>query len=304
VEWFIPAVLAAMIRLSFSLIVAGLGEATAERAGVYNIGMEGYMLFGAFFGYYAALLTGHLWLGFLVAIVAGLILSLIHAYCSITLRVNQIVTGVGLWLLGIGVTSFLYRLLGGVKTVDSLPQANWGVLNDIPVLGQILFDQNALVYVGFALVVVFAYVFKRTRFGVLNAAVGENPLAVDLAGHSVTRIRYISVLICGAMSGLAGAYLSLGILGTFSENMTAGRGFIALCIVIFGKWNPWKIAGGALLFAGADALQARLQAVNAPIPFPFLLMIPYLVTLVVLVAAMRRGEAPAKLGVPYGKNED
>jgi ABC-type uncharacterized transport system permease subunit len=304
VEWFIPAVLAAMVRLSFSLVVAALGEATAERAGVYNIGMEGYMLFGAFFGYYGVLVTGSLWVGFIVGIIAGTILSLLHAYCSITLRVNQIVTGVGLWLLGIGVTSFLYRLIGGVKPIHSLSNANWGALNDIPVLGQILFDQNALVYVGFAMVIVFAYVFKRTRFGVLNAAVGENPLAVDLAGHSVTRIRYKSVLICGAMSGLAGAYLSLGILGAFSENMTAGRGFIALCIVIFGKWNPWKIAGGALLFAGADALQARLQAIGAPIPFPFLLMIPYVLTLVVLVTAMRKGEGPAKLGVPYSKNED
>ncbi len=294
-----------MVSLTFPLLVAALGEAVSERAGVYNLGMEGYMLFGAYFGFYGALVGHSLWVGLIVGVVAGLILSVVHAYCSITLRINQIITGVALWLVGIGVTSFLHRSLtsGESKDVGTFTDVNFGALAKIPWLGDIIFQQNFLTYLGFVLVVVLAFVFKRTKFGVLNAATGDNPVAVDLAGHSVSRIRYASVLVCGAMCGLAGSYLSLGVLGTFSENMTSGKGFIAFCLVIFGKWDPKRVLLGALIFAGADALQARLQAVGLPVAFPFLLMIPYVLTLIVLVTAMRKGEAPTMLGEPYSRSE-
>lgn len=302
-DWFIPAVLASMVKFSFPLLVASLGEAVAERSGVYNLGMEGYMLFGAFFGFYGALVTHSIWAGILIGILAGMLLSLVHAYFSITLRVNQIISGIALWLVGIGVTSFMFRSIGS-QNVGTFAELNIPVLSDIPYIGRIVFQQNILVYLGFLLALIFSLLLKRTPFGLLNRAVGDNPLAVDLAGHSVYRIRYISILICGAMSGLGGAYLSLAILGTFSENMTAGRGFMALCIVMFGKWDPMKIVLGVLLFAGAESLQVRLQAIGVPIAYPFLLMIPYVLTLIVLVTAMRKGIAPAKLGIPYAKGED
>jgi len=301
--WFIPAVLTATVTFTFPVLIAGLGEATSERAGVYNVGMEGYMLFGAFFGFLGALEVHSIAAGFLIAMVAGMALSLVHAYCSITLKVNQIISGVALWLLGIGVTTFLNRAIfaSGTRSIKSLAEVHWGAASRIPWLGQIVFRQNVLVYVGFGLVIVFAVVFHRTPFGLLNKAVGINPLAVDLAGHSVTRLRYASVLTCGAMSGLAGGYLSLAVLGSFTEEMTGGRGFIAICIVIFGRWEPKGVLLGALLFAAAEAFQARVQTAGAPVAYPFLLMIPYLLTLVVLVLAVRRGVAPAKLGVPYNK---
>jgi simple sugar transport system permease protein len=236
--------------------------------------MEGYMLAGAFFGYYGCLVTHNLWVGLALGLVAGTILGLAHAYFSVTLKINQIISGLALWFLAEGLTSYLLRVLGGAKPVGTLQPVNLGALSSLPVVGPIFFQQSIMVYIGFLLVFIFALLLKHTPFGLVTRAAGDNPLAVDLAGHNVYLIRYISVLICGAMSGLAGAYLSLGILGSFSENMTGGRGFIALCIVIFGKWDPWRVMLGALLFTAADATQLRLQATGASAFYPFFIMLP------------------------------
>jgi ABC-type uncharacterized transport system permease subunit len=196
--------------------------------------------------------------------------------------------------------------VGITDPLDGFASVQIPVLSDLPGIGPVIFQQNVLFYIAMLLVVVFALIMFRTRFGLLVRATGENPLAVDMAGYSVPKMRYLSVLITGAMSGFGGAYLPLAVLHRFSENMTAGRGFIALCIVIFGGWNPWGILGGSLLFAFIDALQMQLQAAGVPVPFPLLLMLPYVVTVIVLVGivgVVRKAVPPRKLAVPYIKGE-
>jgi ABC-type uncharacterized transport system permease subunit len=205
-----------------------------------------------------------------------------------------------------GFSSYIFRILGITKEVKGFSAIKIPVLSDLPGIGPILFKQNILFYIAILLVAVFALVMFRTRFGIIIKATGENPLAVDMAGYSVSKIRYISVLICGAMSGLGGSYLVLAVIHRFSENMTAGRGFIALCIVILGRWNPWGVLGGSLLFAFVDALQMHLQVSGVPIPYPLLLMSPYVVTIIVIVGitgVVRKVLPPKKLAIPYIKGE-
>ena len=302
----VVSMLVATLRMNFPLLVPSLGEAVSERSGVLNIGIEGYMLMGAVSSYLVAVTTGDPWLGILVGMLAGMALSLVHAYLSITLRSSQIVSGIAIWLFSMGFSTFIFRTVGIDASIDGFPSIYVPVLGDIPIVGPILFQQNGLFYISLLLLLVFTIIIFRTPFGIAVRAVGENPLAADMGGYSVSLIRYASVLICGAMAGLGGAYLPLAILHRFSENMTAGRGFIALCIVIFGGWSPWPMLGGSLLFAGADAVQMRMQAAGLPFPAPLLSMLPYVVTIVVLVGVVgviRKITPPRKLAIPYIKGE-
>ncbi|MAF85265.1 MAG: branched-chain amino acid ABC transporter permease [Dehalococcoidales bacterium] len=302
----IVSVLVATLRTSFPLLVPSLGEAVSERSGVLNIGIEGYMLMGAVSSYLVAVTTGDLWLGIVMGMLAGMALSLVHAYLSITLKANQIVSGIAIWLFSMGFSTFIFRTVGIEASIEGFLPIYVPVLSEIPIVGPILFQQNVLFYISLLLIFVFTIILFRTPFGLTVRAVGENPLAVDMGGHNVYLIRYASVLICGAMAGLGGAYLPLAILRRFSENMTAGRGFIALCIVIFGGWSPWPMLGGSLLFAGADALQMRMQAAGVPVPAPLLLMLPYVVTIIILVGVIgviRKITPPRKLAIPYIKGE-
>jgi len=302
----VVSVLVATLRTSFPLLVPSLGEAVSERSGIINIGVEGYMLMGAVSSYLVAVTTGDLWLGIVAGMMAGMALSLVHAYLSITLRASQIVSGIAIWLFSMGFSTFIFRTVGIEASIEGFSPIHIPVLSEIPIVGPILFQQNGLFYISLLLIFVFTIILFRTPFGLMVRAVGENPLAVDMGGHSVSLIRYASVLICGAMAGLGGAYLPLAILHRFSENMTAGRGFIALCIVIFGGWSPWPMLGGSLLFAGADAVQMRMQAAGFPIPAPLLSMLPYVVTIVVLVGVVgviRKITPPRKLAIPYIKGE-
>ena len=299
-------VLAATLRMSFVLVIPSLGEAVSERSGVYNVGVEGYMLIGAIASYLVAVTTGNLWLGILAGMLGGAVLSLIHAYLSITLKTNQIISGIAIWLFSMGFSSFIFRTAGVTESIKGFTSIHIPVLSELPKAGPVLFQQNVLFYICLLLVVVFAIILFRTRFGLIVRATGENPLAVDMAGYNVFSMRYISVLICGAMSGLGGAYLPLAVIHRFSENITAGRGFICLCIVIFGGWSPWGILGGSLLFAFVDALQMQMQAAGVPVPFPLLLMLPYVITIIVLVGivgVIRKAVPPKKLAVPYTKGE-
>jgi simple sugar transport system permease protein len=303
---FSTAVLAATLRMFFTLLVSSLGEALSERSGMLNIGIEGYMLMGAIFSYLAVVITGNMWVGVISGIMAGAVLSLIFAYLSISLRTNQVITGVAIWLMSMGFSSYIFRIVDITKEIKGFSAIKPPVLTDLPGIGPILFNQNVLFYIAILLVFVFALVIFRTRFGLIIKATGENPLAVDMAGYSVSKIRYISVLICGAMSGLGGSYLVLAVLHRFSENMTAGRGFIALCIVILGRWSPWGVLGGSLLFAFVDALQMHLRVLKVPVPYPLLLMLPYVVTIIVIVGitgVVRKVLPPAKLAVPYLEGE-
>ena len=213
------------------------------------------------------------------------------------------------WLFSIGVSSFLYRMLKDKSLalkVTGFNPIHFPVLSDIPFIGVILFNRDILFYIGLILIVIFHFLLYRTNFGLIIRSTGDNPFAVDMAGYSVDKIRYSAVLICGAMSGLGGAYLPLAIVRNFGENLIAGRGFISLCIVILGRWNPFGVFAGALVFAFVDALQMHLQAAKSPIPFPILMMLPYLVTIIALVGLgplLKKVESPRKLAIPYEKGQ-
>jgi len=305
-ETFIIGVSAAGVRLATPVLLAALGEVFAERAGVLKIGIEGEMLSGALFGFLGAFYLKNVWLGMLVGMGAALILSLIAGIMCITLKVNQVITGITLNILALGLTGFVYRFIPDRSRIplyiQPLTPIKIPLLNKIPILGQIAFQQNIVVYLTFfVLVPLGTFVLFKTTFGLSVRAVGEYPLAADTVGINVYGIRYVCVVIGGLLSGLGGAFMLLSQRNMFTENMTAGRGFIALAAGIFGKWNPVGVMLATLLFGTADALQLRLQGLGVRIPYQFLLMLPYLLTIIALVGVVRRTNAPTALAVPYEK---
>ncbi len=305
---FLIGFLASAVRMSTSILLAALGEMFAERAGVINIGLEGTMLAGAFGAFIGAALFGDPWLGTVIGVSVGALLGLVHAFVSITLKVNQIVVGMAINIVSLGLTSYVNRVLFGLAfvppQVKSFPIVPIPVLAQIPFLGPILFQQTLLVYVALLFVPLSWFVLFRTTLGLRLRAAGEHPRAADTVGINVIRVRYLAVLINGMLAGLAGAFLCLGQLNLFVDGLTAGRGFIALAAVIFGKWNPFGALSAALLFGAADALQFRLQAMNTQIPYRLLLMLPYVLTIVALIGVVGSVGAPAALGKPYDRKED
>lgn len=305
---FITGLIAASLQAGTPIIFACLGEILCERAGVLNLGVEGMMLVGAMCGFAVALHTGSPVLGAIAGALAGGVLSLIHAFLTISLMANQVVSGLGLTIFGVGVSGLLGSGLVGKKGPGFLP-LKLPLLSDIPILGPIVFQQDALVYTAILLVpAMWVYIYK-TRPGLALRAVGENPSAADAWGESVASIRYAHVFAGGVLAGLGGAYLSLGYTHMWMENMVAGRGWIALALVIFGFWHPVKAAAGALLFGGVGVLQLRVQAAGATIPSSILAMLPYLLTIAVLVAITLRQrrtgrvEAPAALGISFKRGD-
>lgn len=293
--------LANMLLYSVPFIAAGLGETISQRAGVYNVGLEGYMLMGALLGYYGAYLSGNMWIGLLAGMCAGLLLSVVHAILCVVYRADQIISGIAIWLVGLGLSSYIYQMFAVRSFITGFKPVNLGFFSELPFIGPVLFQQNILVYIAIILAFVFSKLLFSTPAGIRFQAVGDNPLAVDMAGKSVLNIRFLAVLICGIMSGFAGAYISLGLLGFFSENITAGRGFIALCTVIFAGWKPWKVVLGAFLFSGIEAFQRYFQTLGMGIPIELLQITPYILTIAVLIMIARRDNVPKKLGVPYFK---
>lgn len=300
---------AAGIRLASPLLLAALGELFAERSGVLNLGIEGMMLMGAISGFWITFITQSLFLGVLVAILVGGLMGLLMAFLSVSLRANQIVAGLALWIFGLGFSGFLYR--AGIwgpyayPTVSTFGNVAIPGLSKIPVLGPILFNQSILVYLALIAVPVCFFLLFKTTWGLKVTAVGENPRAADTLGINIFRTRYICVIIGGILAGLAGAFLPLVWMGAFNENMTAGRGFIAFALVIFAAWKPWRILAGSLLFGTIDAIQMRLQAAGGIWihSYQFLLMLPYILTIVALVILSRRAGAPAALAKPYVRGE-
>ena len=307
------ALFASTVRAATPLILAALGGIFSERAGVVNIALEGIMLTGAFF----AMLISYLahgaglpplicaLLGALGAMLFGLLIALIHAVVSIRYRADQVVSGVAINILALGLTGFLLQRIfntsGNSPSVPNLPAAPIPGLADIPVLGTIFFNQPPIVYLALLAVPISAFILFRTPLGLRLRAVGEHPKAADTMGIDVFRLRYLGVAVSGLLAGLGGAYLSIGQLNIFAEDMTNGRGFIALAAVIFGKWNPWGALGACLLFGLADAVQISLQNAGVNLPSDFLLMLPYLLTLVALTGFIGRSNPPAAAGVPYQK---
>ena len=301
---FLATMVGADWRLATPLIFAATGEAICERAGVLNIGIEGMMLIGAFFGFAATYATGDLALGFGSGMASGLLAAVVFAVFAVTIKANQIVVGVAINLLGLGLTSFLFRtyFVSTGRGVDIARSLDIPFLSDIPYLGAALFRQNILVYATVPIVIA-AWVFLfRTSYGLTIRAVGEYPQAVDVAGRSVALYRYCAVLIGGVLAGLGGAFLTLAHANQFVENITSGRGFIALAIVVFARWSPIRVFFVSLLFGLFYALQLQLQAdPSVRIPYQALQALPYLTTIVALMLARNRSDAPSMLGIPYWK---
>lgn len=298
---FQASVFASTLRLATPYILAGLGETFSQRSGVLNLGVDGIMLLGAFFSFYAVYQTESLLIGILVALIVGAIMGLIMAFISVTLKAEQGISGIGIYLFGLGFSELLFQqLLGTPKSVSGFSKLDIPVLSDIPIVGEIFFGHNLLVYVAFLLVPISAFVINRTTFGLNIRAVGQNPEAADAMGVNVARTRYITVTIGGMLAGLAGASLSIALLKTFQQNLTAGIGFIAVALVYFGGWRPYGIMLGALLFSFVTALQLQIQVIGFDqIPSEFAVMAPYVITIIALVFASKRQEQPTALTKPF-----
>jgi ABC-type uncharacterized transport system permease subunit len=294
---------AATLQFAALLLLPALGGVISERSGVTNIAMEGMMLTGAYAGVMSALATQSVLGGVLGAIIAGCLISLIHAVVSINFKANQIVSGIAINIAALGLTNYLLFVQTANQGVPSLkdnlrlPNISLGPLSNIPFIGPVFLQQNIIFYVAILILLGIQFLLFRTNIGLRIRAVGEHPLAADTAGVNVRLIRYLCVLGSGALSGLAGAFLSLGIAGIFNPNMTAGAGFIALAAMIFGKYTPWGAAGACVIFGLGEALSSRMQGVGVS---PSLLnTIPYVLTLIALVGLVGRTVPPAADGIPY-----
>ena len=293
----VMTVLAAAITAGTPLLYAALGEILAERTGVLNLGIEGMMLVGAVVSFMVCISTGSAWYGLLAGMAAGGAMASIHALLCITFKANQVVSGLALTIFGIGLSGFLGKTIIGTPAPDTFTRIPLPILSDIPFLGQILFNQDILVYFSYILVPSIWFFIYKTNPGLKMRAVGENPGAADALGINVFLTRYIYVIIGGVFSGIAGAYLALALVPSWSEGMTAGMGWIAIALVIFAMWNPPRAMLGAYLFGAVSALGFRLQAIGVDISPYFLNMLPYLFTIAVLIFATIRTRKN-RLGAP------
>ncbi len=296
-----PALLLATLMISATpILLAAIGELVVEKAGVLNLGVEGMMITGAICGFAIAVESGNPFLGLIAAALAGAALSLVFAFLTQILLSNQVATGLALTLFGLGLSSLIGKPYAGIKPPAS-PRLDIPLLSDIPVLGPILFRHDPMVYVSLALVAAVWFFLKYTRAGLILRAVGENHDAAHALGYKVVRIRFLAIMFGGACAGLGGAYLSLIRVPQWTEGMTAGAGWIALALVVFASWRPWRVLLGAYLFGGITVLQLNLQAAGLAIPVEYLSMSPYIVTILVLIyISARKGrgnlDAPASLG--------
>jgi simple sugar transport system permease protein len=297
---FFIGILASGIRLATPYLYAALGETLGQRSGVLNLGVEGQMLMGAFAAFYVTFQTNNVWLGMLAAVVVGAAMGLAMAFVSINLQAEQGISGIGFYLFGLGMSTLLFQMLiGSVETVQGFAPVHIPLLSDIPVVGEIFFQQNVLVYIAFALVPVAWFVLNKTTLGLKIRAVGENPAAADSLGVSVATVRYVTVTLGGIMSGIAGGSMSIGLLNVFQQNMTSGLGFIAVALVYFGGWRPFGVMLGALLFSMVNALQLRLQVQGVNIPSDLMVMMPYILTIIALVLTVQRVRSPSALTKPF-----
>jgi ABC-type uncharacterized transport system permease subunit len=294
--------IASGLRLSMPLVLAATGEFVSEKAGVINFSLEGMMLAGAFAGATVSLVTGFATLGLAAGIAAALIVAFLQAMLSISLRANQLVVGFGFNILILGVTTFLFREIRGSGASDLIPGLPiWRipVLAEIPILGAALFQQSSLFYVGIVLVLILLTLMSYTRFGLSVGAVGEDPVAADMTGIDVAKVRYLGVLCAGGMAGVAGCFLSIADLNTFTEGMTKGAGYLALASVIFGGWIGWRTILACILFGTATALQFLLPDLGYNVPSALLLMLPYVLALLAVGGLVGNIRAPRALGLPF-----
>ncbi|MCR9221918.1 MAG: ABC transporter permease [Alphaproteobacteria bacterium] len=289
-----------VVAAATPLLFAAIGELVTEKSGVLNLGVEGMMLVGAVVGFAVTASGGGAVLGVSAAAAAGSAMAALFALLTLNLLANQVATGLALTLFGIGLSALVGRGFIGVP-LDGLPHLAIPGLSDLPLIGPLIFGQDALVYLSFVAVAAVAWFLTRTRAGLILKAVGENPAAAHRLGHSVLRVRWLAVLFGGAMAGIGGAYLSLAYTPLWAENMTAGRGWIALALVVFATWRPGRVLLGAYLFGGVTIAQLHAQSAGVALPSQFMSMLPYLATILVLVlisrdAARIRLNAPASIG--------
>jgi ABC-type uncharacterized transport system permease subunit len=295
------------LALSAPLIFGALGGVVSERVGVTNVAIEGQLLAGAFAAAVTATVTGSLVVGIISAMIAGVLVSFILGAFAVKYAVNQVIVGIVLNVLVLGLTTFLYQtvLVNNVTTLNNPPELrniDIPLLSEIPVLGPLLFSQNLIVYLMYVAVIVVTIGLFRTRWGLRLRAVGEHPQAADTVGINVARTRFWNVALAGAIVGLGGAFFTIGNVGAFSQNITSGDGYIALAAVIFGRWNPVRATLAALLFGFCSNLGSALGILGSPVPNDFLLMLPYLVTIFAVAGLVGRVRGPAAAGRPYIKS--
>ncbi len=302
---FIISVMAATFRIGTIFLFPVLGEIFSQRSGVVNLGIEGVMASGAATAFVISYLSSDNWLGLLAGIATGALFGLLFAFMTVTLDINQPICGILIFILGSGISTYIYRIIfGGVfvyPTIKGFESVDVPILKQIPILGSIIFQQNVLVYIAILLMLISGILLFRTSLGLRIRAVGENPRAADTTGINVHSIRYLCVIFSGMMAGLGGAYLTLGITNTFSEGMVAYRGWMAVALVIFSKWNPYIALGTSMLFGGIDALQMRLQPMFKIEPQLFL-MLPYIVTIIVVTIGYKKMRPPSSLGKHYKRS--
>ncbi|MCH1513249.1 MAG: ABC transporter permease [Acidimicrobiales bacterium] len=300
--------LSAAVSFGALLYLAALGELISEKAGILNLGVEGMMAVGAVTGFMVALETENAWVALLAAMLVGALFALIHGFFTVVLGAEQVVSGLSLTILGLGASAFVGKNAVGKPSGAVLASVDWGPLSDIPWAGPILFSQSPLVYFAILAGLAAAFVLTRTSTGLALRGAGESASTVDAAGHSVVRLRLGAIATGGALAGASGAYLTLSLTPQWTEGVTAGRGWIAVALVIFGAWRPGRCAVGALLFGGLLALKSRLQTFGVDLSPILLSMIPYLLTIGVLIvisirARHRPSSAPAALGQAYRREE-
>ena len=289
------------------ILFAALGEVFTERSGVMNLGLEGTMLMGAVAGYVTVVQTGSLWLGVFAALIAGLLMGLLFGFLVITLKVDQTVCGLAMNLFGTGLSGYIGKAVSGVASSQTFKAVAIPVLSDIPFVGPIFFNQDVLVYLVYILIAGSCFFIYKTKQGLILRSLGENPGAVDALGINVFRLRYLYTCIGAMLAALGGAYLTLVYTPLCADGMTSGKGWIALALVIFATWNPALVAVGAVLFGGINVLALRIQVAGVAIPSQFLNMLPYVCTILVLIATTgnfggkRRSASPKALGQPYDR---
>jgi simple sugar transport system permease protein len=302
-EAVLIATVASAIRLAVPLLLASLGESYGQRSGVLNLGVDGIMLLGAFGGYYTVLKTGNVWYGLLVGIGTGLVLGVISAVMAVTLQAEQGISGIGVFLFGLGMSDLLFqRLVGSPRPITKFPKLDIPGLSDIPWLGDMLFRHSMIVYIAFLAVPISMFIINRTTFGMNVRAVGENPEAADSLGVSVTAVRYATVTIGGTLAGVAGAALAID-LGIFQQNITNAAGFIAIALVYFGAWRPLGVMAGSLLYGFVNALVLQFKTLGI-IPqgwSDIAAMSPAVITILALVLVARRFRQPAALTKPFSR---
>jgi simple sugar transport system permease protein len=293
-----------MMGLATPFLYAAVGETFAQRSGVVNLGVDGIMLLSAYAAFYVALISGNLWLGVLAAAMVGLLMGLLMSFVSVTLKAEQGVSGIGLYMFGLGMSSLLFKVtIGTVKTIVGFPPVKVPLLGDIPFIGPIFFRDSLPVYGAFLLVPLAWWVLEKTTLGLKIKSVGQNPAAADSVGISVNGVRYFSVCLGAVLAGIAGASLSISQLNLFQDNLTAGQGFIAVALVYFGGWNPFGVLVGSLLFSVVNSVQLWMQVLGVKIPSSIAVMLPYLLTIAALTVTVNRSRQPAALNKPFERGE-